>query len=194
MTKSKQMSKVMKKIGHLTKTFPVMLGSFAVTAAFLSSAAPAQVIRNHNTNAPVNFSAGQIELQDRADRVILSGGVTATQSGLTIRAARLTAAYSSGGGIDVNRLNAAGGVTIVKDDLRATSNSAIYDLNSDLITLLGDVKLTQGKNRLTGGRILIDLNAGRSTITGGGDAVPGVQDGGSGRVTGSFTVPQRGKK
>jgi len=178
---------------HL-KSLPVMLGSFALTAAFLASAAPAQVIRNHNSNAPVNFSAGQIELQGRADRVVLSGGVTATQAGLTIRAARLTAAYTSGGGIDVNRLNAAGGVTITKGDLRATSNSAIYDLDSDLITLLGNVKLTQGQNRLNGGRIMIDLNAGRSTVTGGGAAVPGVEDSGGGRVTGSFSVPQRNSR
>ena len=95
------------------------------------------------------------------------------------------------GGIDVHRLDAIGGVTITKDDLRATSNAAIYDLDSDLITLLGNVQLTQGANRLNGGRIVIDLNSGRSTINGGGaPAVPGVQNSG-GRVTGTFSVPQR---
>ena len=170
-----------------------MLGSFALTAAFLSSAVSAQVIRNHNSNAPVNFSAGQIELQDAADRVVLSGGVTATQAGLTIRSARLTAKYTNRGGIDVNVIDAAGGVTITKDDLRATSNAAIYDLDSDLITLLGNVRLSQGANRLNGGRIMIDLKSNRSTITGGGGAVPGIKDSGNGRVTGTFTVPQRKK-
>jgi lipopolysaccharide export system protein LptA len=171
----------------------IMAASFCVTAAIIGGAAPAQVIRNHNSNAPVNFSAGAIELQDRADRVILTGGVTATQEGLTLSATRLTAAYSSGGGIDVHRLDAVGGVTIVKDDLRATSEAAIYDLDSDLITLLGNVQLAQGANRLNGGRIVIDLNSGRSTINGGGAAstVPGVTNTGGGRVTGTFTVPQR---
>ncbi len=171
----------------------IMAGSAAVTATLLSVAAPAQVIRNHNSSAPVDFSAGQIELQDRADRVVLSGGVTATQAGLSISAARLTAAYSSGGGkTDVHRLDAIGGVVIVKDDLRATSSAAIYDLDNDLITLIGNVALRQGANRLNGGRILIDLKAGRSTINGGNSAapsVPGVPSGG--RVTGTFTVPQR---
>ncbi len=175
------------------KFIPIMLGSFALTAAFLSSAVSAQVIRNHNSNAPVNFSAGQIELQDAADRVVLSGGVTATQAGLTIRSARLTAKYTNRGGIDVNVIDAAGGVTITKDDLRATSNAAIYDLDSDLITLLGNVRLSQGANRLNGGRIMIDLKSNRSTITGGGGAVPGIKDSGNGRVTGTFTVPQRKK-
>jgi lipopolysaccharide export system protein LptA len=160
----------------------IMTASFLATAAIIGGSAPAQVIRGHNSNAPVNFSAGAIELQDRADRVILTGGVTATQAGLTMNASRVTAAYSSGGGIDVHRLDAAGGVT---------SEAAIYDLDSDLITLLGNVQLTQGANRLNGGRIVIDLNSGRSTINGGGSsAAPGIQNSG-GRVTGTFTVPQR---
>lgn len=171
--------------------FPIMSTSALLTALAMSVAAPAQVIRNHNSNAPVDFDAGAIELQDRADRVILTGGVTATQAGLTLKAARVTAAYTSNGGIDVNRLDAVGGVTITKDDLRAVSDSAIYDLDRDLITLLGNVRLTQGANRLNGGRIVIDLNSGRSTITGGGRTAPGTTASG-GRVTGTFTVPQRG--
>jgi lipopolysaccharide export system protein LptA len=128
----------------------------------LSSASTAQSIRNHNSNAPVDFSAASMELQDRADRVVLSGGVTAVQAGLTLKASRVTAAYSS--------------------------SSAIYDLDSSLITLIGNVNLVQGSNRLTGGRLVIDLNSGRSTINGGG--VPGATNSG-GRVTGSFSVPQR---
>ena len=158
------------------------------TAALFTSASPAQTIRNHNSNAPVNFDAGALELQDRADRVVLTGGVTATQAGLTLKANRVTAAYSSGGGIDVNRLDATGGVTITKDDLRATSNAAIYDLNANLITLIGNVNLNQGANRLSGGRLVIDLDSGRSTINGGG--APGVSNSG-GRVKGTFTVPLR---
>ncbi len=174
----------------MSKSFvSIMLGSALATAAVLGVAASAQVIRNHNSSAPVDFDAAAIEVQDRADRVILTGGVTARQAGLTMRASRVTAAYSTGGGIDVDRLDAAGGVVITKDDLRATSDAAIYDLNSNLITLLGNVNLTQGANKLNGGRIVIDLDAGRSTITGSSSA-PGTT-GRSGRVSGTFTVPQR---
>lgn len=153
----------------------------------LSSASTAQSIRNHNSDAPVDFSAASMELQDRADRVVLSGGVTAIQAGLTLQANRVTAAYSSNNGVDVNRLDATGGVMITKDNLRATSNSAIYDLDSSLITLIGNVNLVQGNNRLTGNRLVIDLNAGRSTINGG---VTGPTHS-NGRVTGTFSVPQR---
>jgi lipopolysaccharide export system protein LptA len=169
--------------------------SFGLCAAIsamsmLSTASTAQSIRNHDSNAPVDFAAAAMELQDRADRVVLSGGVTATQAGLTLKANRVTAAYSSNNGVDVNRLDATGGVTISKDDLRATSSSAIYDLDSSLITLIGDVNLVQGNNRLTGGRLVIDLNSGRSTINGGGAANTKYS---AGRVTGTFSVPQRKK-
>lgn len=173
----------------MTKSSPTIGLCVAIFGmALLSSASTAQSIRNHNSNAPVDFSAGSLELQDRADRVVLSGGVTATQAGLTLKANRVTAAYSSNGGVDVNRLDATGGVTITKDDLRATSSSAVYDLDASLITLLGNVRLVQGNNRLNGGRLVIDLNSGRSTINGGG--APGTTQSG-GRVTGTFTVPQR---
>ncbi len=174
----------------MTRSFFTGLLAALTGAALISAAAPAQSIRNHNSNAPVDFSAGSLELQDRADRVVLSGGVTVTQAGLTMKASRLTAAYTSQGKTDVNRLDATGGVTITKDDLRATSNAAIYDLDANLITLLGNVDLRQGTNRLNGGRLVIDLNSGRSTINGGGAS--GVNNAG-GRVTGSFTVPQRNK-
>lgn len=172
----------------ISRSFTTGLASVVLAAAIFSAVAPAQTIRNHNSNAPVNFDAGALELQDRADRVVLMGGVTATQAGLTMKASRVTAAYSNNGGTSVDRLDATGGVTITKDDLRATSNAAIYDLNSNLITLIGAVKLVQGSNRLNGGRLVIDLNSGRSTINGGG--APGMKNSG-GRVTGTFSVPQR---
>jgi lipopolysaccharide export system protein LptA len=59
--------------------------------------------------------------------------------------------------------------------------------------MIGRVTLNQGANVLRGGRLVIDLNSGRSVIdgsaTGGRDGVSG---GPGGRVTGRFTVPQRG--
>lgn len=168
--------------------FAAGVAAILLSSALISTALPAQTIRSHNSDAPVDFTADSLELQDRADRVVLAGGVTVTQAGLVLKASRLTAAYSNGGGgTDVERLDATGGVIITKDDLRATSNAAIYDLDSSLITLIGDVKLVQGSNRLSGGRLVIDLNSGRSTINGG---VSGAGASG-GRVSGTFTVPQR---
>ena len=170
------------------------LGAFVSTGLMLVAVpAPAQVFGGHNSNAPVNFNAGRIEVQDRADRVVLSGAVRVEQAGLVLNASRMTVAYTNNSGIDVNRIDASGGVTIRKSGDTATGNVAIYDLNRRLITLVGGVTLTQSNgNRLSGGRVIIDLNSGRSTIDGrstGGSGSDTNSD--NGRVSGTFSVPQR---
>jgi lipopolysaccharide export system protein LptA len=177
---------------------------FAATltaAMLLPGAGTAQALRGHDSRAPVNFDAGAIEIQDRADRVFLTGGVTVTQAGLTLRSARMTVAYTNTGAVDVNRIDALGGVTVTKGDERATGNSAVYDIDARLITMIGNVTLVQRGNRLNGGRVVIDLDSGRATIDGRGaagtlpaEAPPGTTGAAGGRVTGTFTVPQRDRR
>ncbi len=161
----------------------------------------AQVLKNHDSNAPVNFTADRIEVQDRSDRVVVSGNVEVTQAGMTLNAARMTVAYRQGSGssgtagpsgVEIDRIDASGNVIVTKGNETARGNVAIYDLNSRIITMLGNVALDQGGNRLTGGRLVIDLNSGRSTVDGrsSGSAGPG-STGSGGRVSGTFTVPQR---
>lgn len=170
------------------------MGAVVATAIVIAFAgpAPAQVFGGHNSNAPVNFDAGRIEVQDRADRVVLSGAVRVEQAGLVLNSTRMMVAYRNTGGVEVDRIDASGGVTIRKGSDTATGNVAIYDLNRRLITLVGNVTLTQGTNRLSGGRVIIDLTSGRSTIDGrsAGGSAPGTQNS-NGRVSGTFTVPQR---
>lgn len=174
---------------------------FALTSLALLStgsggdAAKAQALANHNSAAPVNFDAGSIEVQDRADRVVLAGNVRVTQAGLVVTAPRMTVAYTRSGSTSVNRLDATGGVTVVKGDETAKGNVAIYDLDRRLITMVGNVELRQRGNNLRGGRLVIDLNSGRATVDGRGaargpDGNP-IQGGTGGRVTGTFTVPER---
>ena len=97
-------------------------------------------------------------------------------------------AVTSGGDNSVRLINGTTGAQTASIAVGQNPDAAIYDLDANLITLLGNVDLRQGSNRLNGGRLVIDLNSGRSTINGGG--APGVKNSG-GRVTGTFTVPQR---
>lgn len=142
-------------------------------------------LKGHNSNAPVDVEADRIEVQDRADRAVFSGNVRATQADLTMSSARLTVAYDGGAsGTQIKRLDASGGVTVRSPSETARGSVAIYDLDRRLITMLGNVTLTQGQNTVNGGRLVIDLTSGRSTIDGRG--VAGGNS--SGRVTGRFTV------
>ena len=63
--------------------------------------------------------------------------------------------------------------------------------------MVGEVALQRGTDRLSGGRLVIDLNSGVSSLdgrAGGGSSASGAPGTGSargGRVTGTFTVPKR---
>ncbi|QHL91752.1 OstA family protein [Sphingomonas changnyeongensis] len=162
-------------------------------AAMLALAGPAaaQALRGHNTAAPVDVEADRIEVQDRADRAVFAGNVRVRQGDLALDAARLTIAYDrqGGDGLQIERLDAAGGVTLRSPSETARGQYAIYDLNRRQITMVGGVTLNQGANVIRGGRLVIDLNSGRASMD--GAAAPGTTTGRGGRVTGRFTVPQR---
>ena len=173
------------------------LGGAVVLAAALATGAAAQVVQEqprsalagHNTNAPVDVTSDRIEVQDRADRAVFSGNVHVVQADLTLDTARLTVAYSGGqgtNGLQINRLDAAGGVVVHSPSETAKGDLGVYDLDRKLITLIGNVQLTRENNQVNGSRLVIDLDTGRAVIDGG---PPGVNSSG-GRVTGHFTVPQ----
>ena len=165
------------------------------------SATGASAQKAHNSNAPIDFGADHIELQDKANRAVLSGNVSVKQAEMTLNSARMTVAYTGevvGGNPQVSRLDASGGVTVKRPDQTARSQYAIYDLNRRVITMLGAVTLTQAGNTVNGGRLTMNLDTGRAVIDGSSvagskganGAAPGVTQTG-GRVTGTFSVPKR---
>ena len=117
----------------------IPIGLLALAAAGLAphSLATAQGIASLDTSAPVNYGADQIELQDKANRVVLSGDVLITQGNLTVRAARATVAYTDADELRIQRLDATGGVT-----------------------------LRRGNDTLQGGRLVIDLKSGLASVDG----------------------------
>ncbi|WP_085811022.1 LptA/OstA family protein [Sphingomonas sp. TZW2008] len=166
----------------------------------LATGAGAQT--RHNSAAPIDFGADTIELQDRANRAVLSGNVAVRQAEMSLNAARMTVSYTGqvvGGSPQVSRLDAAGSVIVRRPDQTARSQYAVYDLNRRVITMVGGVTLTQAGNTVNGGRLTINLDNGKavidgSSVRGGGSATaPGgaVTTAPSGRVTGTFSVPKR---
>ena len=168
--------------------FLVLPLAAATASSAQSQGGGASALKGHDSNAPVDVTANRIEVQDRADRAIFAGNVRVTQGQMTLDTERLTVAYSSEGGIEIKRLDAAGGVTVRSPSETARGNFGIYDLDRRLITLIGSVELVRGQNRIFGQRLTIDLASGRAVVDGG---PAGVNQSG-GRVRGRFTVPKRG--
>ncbi len=177
----------------MSKMKRVSLIVTALSALSLTSIAVAQgaasALKGHNADAPIELTADRLEAQDRADRAIFSGNVRVRQAELTLDTQRLTVAYASGGGVQIRRLDASGGVLVKSPSETARGNFGIYDLDRKLITLIGAVQLNRGGSQINGQRLTIDLNSGRAVVDGGQAGIG--QSGG--RVTGHFTVPKRGQ-
>jgi len=94
-------------------------------------------------------------------------------------------AFTDQGSLQIQRIDATGGVSVNRGNESARGDVAIYDFNRRVITLAGNVALRRGSDTLNGGRLVIDLNSGISSVDGRGSADTG------GRVSGTFAVPKR---
>ncbi|WP_309661420.1 LptA/OstA family protein [Sphingomonas sp.] len=164
-----------------------MAAAFLGFAGLARAADPVSALKGHDSSAPIDVTADRIEVQDRSDRAIFAGNVHVKQATLALDTERLTVSYSGGSGIQIRRLDAAGGVVVRSPSETARGNFGIYDLDKKLITLIGAVQLNRNGSQVMGSRLVIDLDTGRAVIDGG---APGVGQSG-GRVTGHFTVPKK---
>ena len=188
MTHSVQTSVSTKKLRRTA--FRSAVGAFCLTAAAMGGMQlSAQALGSHNSNAPVDYAADRIELQDRENRVVLTGNVDIRQAGLRVRAARTLVNFSDSEELSIQRITATGGVRVSRGNEAATGDVAVYDFNRRIITMAGNVRLQRGGDTLNGGRLVIDLQSGISSVDGraSGGSASGTSDG---RVSGSFSVPQ----
>jgi lipopolysaccharide export system protein LptA len=150
------------------------------------SAPPAKGV---NSNAPVNYTADRIEVQDRANRVVLSGNVDVTQDTMRLRSARVTVSYTNNGSLKIQQMVATGSVYVTRGTDTARGDVAVYDLVSKIITMSGNVTVDRNGDTLHGGRAVMNLTTGMSTIDSRpSGTAPG--PGTNGRVSGTFTVAQ----
>jgi lipopolysaccharide export system protein LptA len=171
---------------------------FALSAALIAGAGQLAAAPHvsHNSQSPVEFSADHGDFQDKQQRAVLSGNVVVTQAELRLTADRTLMAYTNTDKLELQRIDATGNVVVTRNDERARGDVAVYDLNRKLITMVGHVMLSRANgDTLNGGRLVIDLDTGLSTIDGHGAApAPGAAPGTGqtgGRISGTFNVPKR---
>jgi lipopolysaccharide export system protein LptA len=86
-----------------------------------------------------------------------------------------------GGSSSIRRLEAQGNVVVTQKDQVVTGETAVFDTKTNLVTMLGGVVLTQGKNVLRGDRLMVDMTTGVSRV-----------ESDSGRVQGLFQSSGQG--
>ncbi len=115
--------------------------------------------------APVEVTADSLNVDQASGSAVFSGNVVIGQGDLRLAAPMVQVTYAEDSG-DITRLQASGGVTFATATEAAEAEDADYDLASGMLTLTGDVLLTQGASALSADSMVVNLNDGTAQMTG----------------------------
>jgi lipopolysaccharide export system protein LptA len=136
-----------------------------------------------NSDKPINIASDALEVRDEEQLAIFEGNVNVVQGDVTLKTKVLRVSYDGkvggGGQQQIRRLEALGKVLVETKDQTVTGDHAVFEMKENIITVDGDVVLTQGGNILRGSKLVVDLNTSRSRLE-------AHKSGKGGRVTGSF--------
>jgi lipopolysaccharide export system protein LptA len=163
---------------------------------------------SQNRDQPIQIEAASLEMRDKKKEATFSGNVKVVQGDTTMTSKSLVVFYDStaapgapppanskaaksapiqsatpgpGGSSSIRRLEARGSVVVTQKDQVVTGETAVFDTKANMVTMLGGVVLTQGKNVLRGDRLMVDMTTGVSRV-----------ESESGRVQGLFISSGQG--
>ena len=163
---------------------------------------------SQNRDQPIQIESATLEMRDKKKEASFAGNVKVVQGDTTMTSKTLVVFYESapaatapaagsktaakpapiqsatpgpGGTSSIKRLEARGNVIVTQKDQVVTGETAVFDTKTNLVTMLGGVILTQGKNVLRGDRLMVDMTTGVSRV-----------ESDSGRVQGLFQSSGQG--
>lgn len=122
-----------------------------------------------DTGQPVEVSADQLSVDQGTGQAVFDGNVLVVQGDVRLTAGRIVVVYakdSGGNASGIDRLEADGGVTFVTATDAAEAQNAVYSVADGMVTLSGEVLLTQGPNALAGERLVLNLADGSGRMEG----------------------------
>ncbi len=173
---------------------------------------------SESSDEPIDIESDVLTVYDAKKYATFKGNVKAVQGTTTLRAAELDVHYVGGAEkitgqkpaeaapatgqtaapaakdgaspeSQISKIEARGSVVITsKDDQTTTSDWALYDVPAQLVTVGGNVVLSQGQNVLKGERLIINLKTGESRFENPGNVATG---GTGGRIRALF-MPKQG--
>jgi lipopolysaccharide export system protein LptA len=145
---------------------------------------------SQNRDQPVKIQADGLVVRDKDKVATFSGNVHVIQGdtemhskvlvvfyvdqskpgaapATTMKTAQPGAPAGSGDQQQIRRIEATGGVTVTQKDQNAAGDTGVFDMQSNTVTLNGNVVVTHGKDVVRGQRLVVDLGTGVSRIDGG---------------------------
>jgi len=140
---------------------------------------------------PILVEADRLEVRDEEKIAIYSGNVKVRQAETVMETAKLIVHYTGnseddaaassaepaggeagsglagGPGSSITLIEAEGGVMVNTEDKTATGDRAVFDMETEIVTLYGNVVLTQGDNVLRGEKLVVNLKTKKADMQGG---------------------------
>jgi lipopolysaccharide export system protein LptA len=144
----------------------------------LCSVTAAWAQKDINTSTPIQIEADRMETFQEESVVVFSGHVKANQNDLIIKADAMTVRYTGAAvqpnsatdvpavGLtrQIDKITAKGNVEIVQGDWVATGDTMDFNAEKRIVILFGNAKARQGKNMVSGEKIILYLDEGRSVV------------------------------
>jgi lipopolysaccharide export system protein LptA len=174
-----------------------LLAATAAMAQGPRPALPGSGAQGQDQDQPIQIDAKSLEVHDRNKRATFSGNVKVVQGDTTMTCNTLVVFYgqelgiggdkpvvtaqtktqtNAGGPPDaqsIRRIEAHGDVTVLSKEQSASGDLGVYDVPAKTITLTGNVVVTQGKNVIHGGRVVVNTVTGNAHV----EPAPGIPDG-----------------
>jgi lipopolysaccharide export system protein LptA len=150
-----------------------MRGALAIAVlALLLAAGVAQAAPD-----PVKITGDSFVIDDSNHKATFTGKVVVVRTRLNVWASKVVVDYGDGGPSDIKSFVATGNVRIKTPDQDATGERAVYDPNTQMLHLTGNVIVVNATGTVGSSELIVNMLTNTSTFT----ARKG------GRVSGVFT-------
>lgn len=141
-----------------------------ITALLIATSAYGQTNINlggirADSTAPVEVAADSLSVDQDSGTAVFTGSVVIGQGNLRLSAGTVRVVYTEKTG-NIAQLIASDGVTFVTTTEAAEAQDADYNLITGILTLTGDVLLTQGASALSSDEMTINVNSGSAQMSG----------------------------
>jgi lipopolysaccharide export system protein LptA len=116
-----------------------------------------------NRNQPIEITAQQLELLQEQRQSIFIGDVVVKQGEMTLYTEKLIVFFEKKQD-QIERLEAVGGVRVIQLDRIATAEKAIFQQAKEILVLIGNAEVKQGRNQIVGDEIILYLKENRSLV------------------------------
>jgi lipopolysaccharide export system protein LptA len=127
----------------------------------------------------VAITSDHFVVKDAVHQAVFSGNVVVVQPTVTVHADQVVAQYGAEGASSLSNFKATGHVVLITTEQTATGDVAVFDPKSQLLTLTGNVIVTNKSGEVKSDKLVVDLDRHTSAFTSK-----------SGRITGTFSEEQ----